>query len=90
MVNKRMSQAERVKTPKKRRKYQDGLLENEGKAKHRCGGKDTEEMKRRRSLNQSQMDLCWKKLVEIMEGEVLDKYKVQESKRGLLKAEVTP
>ena len=90
MVNERMSQAERVKIPKKRRKYQDGLLKNEGKAKHRCGAKDTEEMKRWRSLNQSEMDLCWKKLVERMEGEVLDKYKVEESKRGAFKGRGDP
>ena len=50
---------------------------------------DTEEMNRWRSLNQSEMDLCWKKLAERMEEEVLDKYKVDESKRGVSKAEVT-
>ena len=45
---------------------------------------DTEEMKRWRSLNQSEMDLCWKKLAERMEEEVLDKYKVErEQERGL-------
>ena len=43
---------------------------------------DTEEMKRWRRLKQSEMDLCWKKLAERMEEEVLDKYKVEESKRG--------
>ena len=47
--------------------------------------KDTEEMKRWRSLNQSEMDLCWKNLVEKMEEDVLDKYTVEESKRGALK-----
>ena len=46
---------------------------------------DTEEMKRWRSLNQSEMDLRWKNLAERMEEAVLDKYKVQESKRGALK-----
>ena len=39
-------------------------------------------MKRLRSLNQSEMDLSWKKLAERMEEHVLDKYKVEESKRG--------
>ena len=43
---------------------------------------DTEEMKRWRSLNQSEMDLCWKNLTERMEEEVLDKYRVEESKTG--------
>ena len=46
---------------------------------------DTEEMKRWRSLNQSEMDLFWKNLVVRMEEEVLDKYKVEESKRGAYK-----
>ena len=43
---------------------------------------DAEEMKRWRSLNQSEMDLCWKNLAEKIDEEVLDKYKVEESKRG--------
>ena len=44
---------------------------------------DTEEMKR--SLSQIEMDLCWKKLAERTEEEVLDKYKVEESKKGAFK-----
>ena len=31
--------------------------------------------------NQSEMDQCWKNVAERMEEEVLDKYKVEESKR---------
>ena len=46
---------------------------------------DTEEMKRWRSRNQSEMDLCWKKLAARMEEEVLNKCKVEESKRGAFK-----
>ena len=38
-----------------------------------------------RDLSQSEMDLCWKKLAERMEEEVLDKYKVEESKRVAFK-----
>ena len=30
-----------------------------------------------------EMDLCWKKLAERMEEEVLEKYKVEESKTGV-------
>ena len=45
---------------------------------------DTEEMKRLRSLNKSEMDQCWKNSAERMEEEVLDKYKVEKSKRGSL------
>ena len=50
----------------------------------------TEEMKRCRNLNQSEMDLCWKNLAERMEEEVLDKYKVEESKRGAFKGRGSP
>ena len=42
---------------------------------------DTEEMRTWRGLNQDEMDQCWKKLAERMEEEVLDKYKVEDSKR---------
>ena len=38
---------------------------------------DTEEMK----MEKSEMDQCWRILAERMEEEVLDKYKVEESKR---------
>ena len=41
---------------------------------------DTEEMKRWRSLSQSEMDQCWKMLTERKE-EVLDKYKVEKIER---------
>ena len=51
---------------------------------------DTEEMKRWRDLSQSEMDLCWKNLAERMEEEVLDKYKVEESKRGEFKGRGNP
>ena len=39
---------------------------------------DTEEMKRWRSLNHGEMDLCWKKVAERMEEEVLDKIEHEE------------
>ena len=51
---------------------------------------DTEEMRRRRSLNQSETNLCWKILAEREEEEVLDKYKVENTKKILLQGEVTP
>ena len=46
---------------------------------------DTDEMKRWRSPNQSEIDLRWKSLAGRMEEEVLDKYKVEESKKGAFK-----
>ena len=51
---------------------------------------DMEEMKRWRSLNQSEMNLCWKNLAEKIEEEVLDKYKVEESKRGAFRGRGNP
>ena len=51
----------------------------------------TDEMKRwRRSLSQSETDLCWKSLAERMEEEVLDKYKVEETKKGAFKSRGHP
>ena len=43
---------------------------------------DTEEMIGWRSVSQEEMDQCWKKLAEKTEEDVLDKYKVEDSKRG--------
>ena len=51
---------------------------------------DTEEMKGWRRLDQSEMDLCWKNLAQRMEEEVLDKYKVEESKKGAFKGRSNP
>ena len=42
---------------------------------------DAEELRKWRCLNQNEIDLCWKNLAERMEEEVLDMYKVEESKR---------
>ena len=36
------------------------------------------------------MDLCWKKLAERMEEEVLDKYKVEESKKEAFRGRGAP
>ena len=52
-------------------------------------GEDTEEMRKWRGLSQSEMDR-WKNLAERMEKEVLDKYKVEESKKRLSEVEVLP
>ena len=42
---------------------------------------DTEEMKKWRGRSQEEMDQRWKGLAEKVEEEVLDKYKVDDSKR---------
>ena len=46
-----------------------------------CSEEDTEEMGEWRHMSQEEMDPCCKKLAEKMEEEVLDKYKVEDSKR---------
>ena len=51
---------------------------------------DTDEMKRWRSLNHSEMDLCWKNLAERVGEEVLDKYTVEECKKGAFKGRGNP
>ena len=51
---------------------------------------DTEEMKRWRSLFQSEMDRCWKNLAERIEEEVLDKNKGERAREGPSKVEETP
>ena len=50
----------------------------------------TEEMKRWRSLNQSEVDQCWKSLAGRMDEEVLDRYKVEQSKKGCFKGTDNP
>ena len=47
-------------------------------------------MRKWRGLSQSEMDLCWKDLAGRMEEEVLDKYKVEESKREAFSCTSTP
>ena len=42
---------------------------------------DTEEVRNWRGLSQCEMNQCWKNVAERMEEEVLDKCKVEESKR---------
>ena len=84
VVNERMSQGERVKNPKVKKKVPGWSIEEMKERTNFAEEEDTEEMKRWRSLIQIGMDRCWKKLVERMEEEVLE-YKVEESKRGAFK-----
>ena len=77
-----MSQGERVKSPKVKKKVPECAIEEMKERTNIAEEADTEEMG---SLNQIEMDLCVKKLAERMEEEVLDKNKVGESKRGAFK-----
>ena len=51
---------------------------------------DTEDMRILRGISQGEMDQCWKKLAERMDEEVLDKYKVEDSKREAYKGRGGP
>ena len=51
---------------------------------------DTEEVKNGEALSQSEMDQSWKNLAERMEEKVLDKYTVEESKKGAFKGRGAP
>ena len=71
-----------MKKPKEKKNVPGWSIEEMRERPNIAVEEDTEEMKRWRSLNQSEMDPCWKKLAKRMEEEVLDKNKVEESKRG--------
>ena len=74
VVNERMSQGKRVNNPKEKKKVPGWSIEEMKERPNIAVEEDTEEMKKWRDLSQSEMDLCWKKLAERMEEEVLDKY----------------
>ena len=90
VVNERMLQGQRVKNTKEKKNV-PGMSTEEMKDRPNVAvEEDTEEMKRWRSLNQSEMDLCCTNLVEEMGEEVMDKYKVEESKRGAFEGRGDP
>ena len=70
-----MSQGEKEKDTKEKKKVPGWSIEEMKERPNIAAEEDTEEMKRWRSLNRSEMDLCWKSLAERIEEEVLDKYK---------------
>ena len=90
VVNERMPQGERVKDPKEKKKTPGWSIEEMKERPNIVVEEDTEEMKRWRRLHQSEMDPCWKILAERMEEEVLDKYKVEESKKAGFKGRGNP
>ena len=81
VVNERMSQGKRVKNSKGKKKVPEWSTEEMKEKPNFAVEEDTEEMKKWRELNQSEIDMCQKKLAERMEEEVLDNYNVEESKR---------
>ena len=81
-VNERMSQGKRLKNPKEKKEVPGWSVEEMKERPNIAVEKDTEEVKKWRSLSQSEMDLCWKKLVEKMEEEVLVQSR-REQERGI-------
>ena len=51
---------------------------------------DAEEMIEWRSMSQKEMDQCWKELAGQLGKEVLEKYKVEDSKRGAYRSRGSP
>ena len=90
VVNKRMSQGKNVKDTKEKKNVPGWSIEEMKERPNIAVEEDTEEMKRWRSPNQSEMDPCWKNLAERVEEEVLDKCKVEESKGGAFKGRGNP
>ena len=84
VVHERMSQGKGVKSLKEKKKVPGWSIEEMREKPNIAVVEDTEEMRNWRGLSQSEMDLCWKNLAERMEEEVLDKYKVEESRTGAL------
>ena len=81
VVHERMAQGEKV-TGFKGKKIVPGCSIEEMREKPNIAvEEDTEEMRTWRGLNQEEMDQRWKKLAERMEEEVLEKCKVEDSKR---------
>ena len=82
LVHERMSQGKGVKGFKEKNIVPGWSIEEIMEKTNIAVEEDIEEMRKWRGLTQSDIDLCCKKLAERMEEEVLDKYKVEESKRG--------
>ena len=70
VVNKRMSQGKNGRDTKEKKNVPGWSIEEMKERPNIAVEEDTEEMKRRRSLNQCEMDPCWKNLAERVEEEV--------------------
>ena len=81
VVHERMSQGKGVKGRKEKKKVPGQSVEEMKEIPNVAVEEDTEEMRNGEFSSQNDMDFCWKDLAERMEEEVLDKYKVEESKR---------
>ena len=86
-----MSQVNKVRSTQEKKKVQGWSTEEVKDQAHRHVEEDTEEeMRTWRDLNQEDMDQCWEKLAKKSEEEVLDKYKVEDSKREAFRGRGSP
>ena len=77
-----MSQGLGVKGFKEKKKVPGWSMEEMREKPNIAVEVDTEEMKKWRSLNQSETELRWKNLAERMDEEVLNKNEVEDGKKG--------
>ena len=92
VVNERMPQGKRVKSPKEKKKVPGWSIEEMKVKPNIAVEEDTEEIRKWRGRSQSEMDQCWKNLPERMEEEVLKtstRSKKAKKERPLV-IEVTP
>ena len=90
VVHERMSQGKGVKGLKEKKKVPGWSVEEMKEKPNIAVVEDTEEMRKWRGLSLSEMDLCRKNLAERMKEEVLDKCKVEESKREAFRGGCAP
>ena len=86
VVHERMSQGKGVKCSKEKKKVKRWSNEEKKGKPSSSSVEDTEEIIKFRGLK-NEIDPCWTNLAERMEEEVLDNYKVEDSRERLTKAE---
>ena len=90
VVHERMSQGEDVRGTKEKKKVKGGSTEEMKDKPNSLLEEETGEMVEWRHMSQEETDQCWKKLAEKMDEEVLDKYKVEDSKREAHRGKGSP
>ena len=90
VVHERMSQCGKAKGLEEKKKLKGWSIEETKDKQRSSWEEDTEGMIDWRSMSQEEMDQCWKELAEKTEEEVLDKYKVEDNKRGASRGRGSP
>ena len=90
VVHERMSQGRGVKGRKEMKKVPGWSFEEMKDKPNIAVVVDTEKMRKWRGSSQSEMDPGWKNMAGRMEEEVLEKYKVEESKREAFRGRGAP